>query len=387
MEFRLASKDNKNKLKLPALGPENINVHQWLIHCQKLMEGFSENQVLLALYHTLKGEPATDNNESTVVGATARTGNKSVTWATPDKLAVVCDAGNNGSEDWIREFSLREMDKKNIAFINIQEEARHVKGSTATAAFCNFNWTGALKHLPETEQHILFQILSKFAELFVDKLEGTHTSVKGLTKHTIDTTDARPITAWGQKLTETEHVYIKEEVDKYLQQGVIRPSFRVSPTVGSAHRPGRLARWSLTLIEHNPEIIHKPGKSLVVPHTLSHFPQKEVQPLLMVEADTSALARQQKLDRRIQVILQILQGQEDVTGVDSRWIREIWKTKGEFVVGDEGILYRWVYTNPRRPPCFCLVLPESRKEEVLNQCHDSMFYGGHLSFDKNLPQD
>ncbi|KAH3759383.1 hypothetical protein Pelo_8803 [Pelomyxa schiedti] len=100
MEFRLASKDNKNKLKLPALGPENINVHQWLIHCQKLMEGFSENQVLLALYHTLKGEPATDNNESTVVGATARTGNKSVTWATPDKLAVVCDAGNNGSEDW-----------------------------------------------------------------------------------------------------------------------------------------------------------------------------------------------------------------------------------------------------------------------------------------------
>ncbi|KAH3723344.1 hypothetical protein Pelo_17953 [Pelomyxa schiedti] len=27
-----------------ALGPENINVHQWLIHCQKLMEGFSKNQ-------------------------------------------------------------------------------------------------------------------------------------------------------------------------------------------------------------------------------------------------------------------------------------------------------------------------------------------------------
>lgn len=49
---------------------------------------------------------------------------------------------------------------------------------------------------------------------------------------------------------------------------------------------GRLARWALTLIQYNPEIKHRPGTSLVVPHTLSHFPLEQ-QPVLTVTKESA----------------------------------------------------------------------------------------------------
>ncbi|KAH3765130.1 enzymatic polyprotein endonuclease reverse [Pelomyxa schiedti] len=103
---------------------------------------------------------------------------------------------------------------------------------------------------------------------------------------------------------------------------------------------GRLARWALTLLQYNAAIQHRPGKALVVPHTLSHYPQSGVVNFVEIGQAQQDLVLAQSRDTYIQDIRAVLEGKE-ITSTDARWKRELLLTAEQFLLGDDNIMYRW----------------------------------------------
>lgn len=133
-----------------------------------------------------------------------------------------------------------ELDKTIPAVNNVSgSEHPTVK---STSEFDKFDWKAALD-LTAEQRETLFRILVNYKELFVEKLGiESHTHLEHVADHAIDTADARPVTAWGRKLSESEHTYIAGEIAKYLKLGIVRPSYSSwsSPVVLAPKKDGTL---------------------------------------------------------------------------------------------------------------------------------------------------
>ncbi|UYV80091.1 hypothetical protein LAZ67_18001653, partial [Cordylochernes scorpioides] len=75
------------------------------------------------------------------------------------------------------------------------------------------------KNLSPKEKEDLKQILIKYADLFSPRLGRTN-----LTKHRIDTEDAKPIKHKPYRVSPKERDIIKDQIDEMLKEGIIRPS-------------------------------------------------------------------------------------------------------------------------------------------------------------------
>ncbi|KAH3742726.1 Transposon Ty3-I Gag-Pol poly [Pelomyxa schiedti] len=119
------------------------------------------------------------------------------------------------------------------------------------------------------------------------------------------------IAYWSQALTKAERNYDTREREclaavealkhwwSYIQGAVgitlYTDHIALKYLLEAKNLSGRLARWSLTLLQYNPLIQHKPGKLVVVPHTLSHYPTSTCL-LIKNEPMHSNMLRAQSLD-------------------------------------------------------------------------------------------
>ncbi|UYV71114.1 hypothetical protein LAZ67_8001791, partial [Cordylochernes scorpioides] len=75
------------------------------------------------------------------------------------------------------------------------------------------------ENLSPKEQKELKQVLERYGDLFSSRLGRTN-----LTKHRIDTEDAKPIKHKPYRVSAKERDIIKEQIDEMLTEGIIRPS-------------------------------------------------------------------------------------------------------------------------------------------------------------------
>ncbi|UYV64286.1 hypothetical protein LAZ67_3000151 [Cordylochernes scorpioides] len=75
------------------------------------------------------------------------------------------------------------------------------------------------KKISFKEQERLKQILAKYTDLFSSRLGRTN-----LAKHQIHTEDAKPIKHKPYRVSAKERTIIKDQIDKMLEEGIIRPS-------------------------------------------------------------------------------------------------------------------------------------------------------------------
>ncbi|KAH3742709.1 ubiquitin carboxyl-terminal hydrolase 4 [Pelomyxa schiedti] len=138
---------------------------------------------------------------------------------------------------------------------------------------------------------------------------------------------------WSRSLTPAEKNYDTREREYHIALKYLLEAKNLS---------GRLACWSLTLLQFNPTIIHKPGKEMAVPHTLSHY---LIDKFLFIVADElkAKIQNSQHLDENILDIQNMVSGSK-IGSRDKQWNRELWHTKELFLKGDDDIM---------RPPVIC----------------------------------
>ena len=141
---------------------------------------------------------------------------------------------------------------------------------------------------------------------------------------------------------------------------------------------GRAARWALTLQGYNFEIKHRPGKENQAADALSRIQPTVAHCDVSGYAPDSIYQRQRRDPELLQLIL-FLESQEPYSQpVPS----EIAEAKSEnFFLDEDNLLYKLQTPNKPYDATSLLVVPDSLREEILINCHDSPL-AGHFGFEK-----
>lgn len=157
-------------------------------------------------------------------------------WTLTDSEAVsiwLCNADSTGSaEDWIdkgvsEEDATCEFLKNLAAEAGIGEsyEANPVKSSTPSDPFESYDWDKALGHLSQEHRKMVQIVLCRHRKTFADSLQGSTANIPKVAEHAIEVEANQVVRRGGRRFSHTERESIAQEVEKMLQNRVIRPSF------------------------------------------------------------------------------------------------------------------------------------------------------------------
>ncbi|MCP3686732.1 MAG: hypothetical protein GY861_29185, partial [bacterium] len=136
--------------------------------------------------------------------------------------------------------------------------------------------------------------------------------------------------------------------------------------MSASHSSGRLQRWALTLQEYNFQIKHKAGRLNANADALSRLG-------LIATFSSTSMMQAQYEDPQLSPIIEALKRCDTLAGSQSAYFLQ------------DNILFRKSSLTSRESQEFSdqLVVPDKRKQDILEEAHDSVF-GGHHGFKKTL---
>lgn len=260
----------------------------------------------------------------------------------------------------------------------------------------DFSWTdeaeSALRLLIHYVTTAPTLIYPDYSRPFILRCDASNTAIGAVLLQADDEGRERPISYFSKTLNSAQKNYSTYDKEGLAVVSSLRNYRHIvlgyPVTVYTDHKPlatlttckhksARLARWAIELEDYNLEIKHLSGKSRAAapPDALSRI---SVNALVALHTTDDEFKRDQAEDAFVKVVRHYIETGDLPPDTPTEILRFLKKTKNldRFLLRDD-IVYL------RQGDKELLCVPATKREEVLEQCHESIF-SGHRGADKTL---